>query len=116
MFYLLGAGGLAAAFFTFLIPESAIDHDKARQLDDSGSATDTDELDLEESPEEAPEEAEGKTKASPSRYRDLFKNRSIVLFAVLTFTYHLANAGPAPLLAQYVASITPDDTSLTWTR
>jgi len=115
MFYLLGAGGLAAAFFTFLIPESAIDHDKARQLDDSGSATDTDELDLEESPEEAPEEAEGKTKASPSRYRDLFKNRSIVLFAVLTFTYHLANAGPAPLLAQYVASITPDDTSLTWT-
>jgi len=104
---------LAAALFTFLIPESAIDHDRARQLDVEESA-DTD-MDSGEGDVELAQEGGSGAKAAPSRYRDLLQNKSLVLFAVLTFTYHLANAGPAPLLAQYVASITPDNESLTWT-
>merc|ERR1719401_945442 len=32
LFYLLGAGGLIAGFFTSAIPESEIHHDRARQL------------------------------------------------------------------------------------
>lgn len=104
IFYLLAAGGLAAAFFTTRIPSSAIDHDRARQL----AVT------------PAPEEAEPSStgvgeSAQPARYRELFKNKAIVLFAVLTFCYHLANAGVVPLLAQYVASISEKETSFTWT-
>jgi len=111
MFYLLGAGGLAAAFFTFIIPESAIDHNRARQLGESEETSKEDEEDV----ELAVEEISGANKPSPSRYLDLLKDKEILMFAVLTFTYHLANAGPAPLLAQYVASITSDQASLTWT-
>merc|ERR1712157_158080 len=69
----------------------------------------------EEDVELAVEEIGGANKPRPSRYLDLLKDKEILMFAVLTFTYHLANAGPAPLLAQYVASITSDQASLTWT-
>lgn len=116
MFYLLGAGGLAAAFFTFIIPESAIDHNRARQLGDSEdeSVTEND-LDKSMDIESVEDQVSEKKDATPSRYLELLKNRDIFFFAVLTFFYHFANAGPGPLLAQYVASITSDQASLTWT-
>jgi MFS family permease len=117
MFYLLGAGGLAAAFFTFIIPESAIDHNRARQLGDTEDESVETENDLNKSLEIelAEDQAVKANEATPSRYLELLGNRDIMFFAVLTFTYHLANAGPAPLLAQYVASITSEQASLTWT-
>jgi len=110
MFYLLGAGGLAAAVFTLLIPESSIDHDSARQSTRQLNVGD----DLESSGWEDTPEGE-LTKAKPSRYLDILKQPSIIFFAILTFFYHLANAGCVPLLAQYVATISSERTSLTWT-
>eukprot|EP00548_Thalassiothrix_antarctica_P005034 CAMPEP_0194132594 /NCGR_PEP_ID=MMETSP0152-20130528/3022_1 /TAXON_ID=1049557 /ORGANISM="Thalassiothrix antarctica, Strain L6-D1" /LENGTH=566 /DNA_ID=CAMNT_0038827695 /DNA_START=82 /DNA_END=1782 /DNA_ORIENTATION=- len=118
MFYLLGACGLAAAFFTFIIPESSIDHKRARQLDESGGDKEIDlsvKLGEDEAKKEEDDEASGPKKASPRHYIDILKERDILLFAVLTFTYHLANAGIAPLLAQYVASITSSQAALAWT-
>jgi MFS family permease len=104
IFYLLGAGGLAAAYFTTRIPSEAIDHDRARQLASSPP------------PEEAePAPSGDEESVQPARYRTLFKNKAIVLFAVLTFCYHLANAGVVPLLAQYVALISDKEASFTWT-
>ena len=231
MFYLLGAGGLAAAIFTLLIPESDIDHDRARQLGnvpevengdtsckDDGSDSDDDDAAIEafakrissinesshrssivvhhednNPPEErlsflrvgsssflivgsssheirsrnsttrsvddrpaesfrssrssflhagsssfvivdssisetqpqmsstrGVEECTEETatldeKAQPSRYLDLLKNPSIIFFAILTFFYHLANAGVVPLLAQYLAITSSVRASLAWT-
>ena len=225
MFYFLGAGGLAAVVFTLLIPESDIDHDRARQLgdvpevensddcEDDDDASDYDEGEIEafarriststsflvvdSSSEESRaensttrdvEDGTGKSAASfhdgtgksaasfrdgteksaasfcdgtgksaasfrsnrssfmiagnssfmvvdssisetrsqklstrgdektePSRYLDLLKSPSIIFFAVLTFSYHLANAGVVPLLAQYLAITSSVRASLAWT-
>ena len=111
MFYLLGAGGLAAASFTIAIPESALDHDRARQLAKVEDVDDT-ERDVEV---DVVDGFDGKKKASPSRYSDLLRNRTVLLFAFLTFMYHLANAGTVPLLAQYAATISSEQSRLTWT-
>jgi MFS family permease len=81
VFYLLGAGGLAAAFFVMLIPATSIDDERSRQM----KAT--------------KEEGE----PSASRYIDLFRNKDIVMFALLTFLYHLSNAGVTPLVSQLIA-------------
>ncbi|HCH61989.1 MAG: hypothetical protein CL927_16090 [Deltaproteobacteria bacterium] len=110
IFYLLGAGGIAAAFFTLQIPSDAIDHARARQL---GQAVDLDSSSDEDGGSSHP--AVGSKEGKPARYRELLQNRGIVLFAVLTFVYHLANAGVAPLLSQYVATISSQSVSLTWT-
>jgi len=122
MFYLLGSGGLAAAVFTFLIPEKSIDHDRARQLGGGGdpeTSDDDDEEEVEETHDDIENQEnnkkEKKSKAKPSRYLDLLKTPSIIFFALLTFFYHLANAGVVPLLAQYVATVSSERTSLTWT-
>ena len=111
MFYLLGAGGLTAALLAITIPESAINHSRARQLNETEEESRTDE----ESGINEESETDGSPPPSPSRYSEILANKSIMLFAVLTFTYHLANAGAVPLLAQYIAKITPDEESLTWT-
>jgi MFS family permease len=191
MFYLLGAGGLAAAVFTFLIPESSIDHDRARQLntavvveddtsnDDDDEDEDADDLaiaafaknfvkqrslrmlqsegDLSSKStffhtgstsfvilnanlsslkcssgrlstigrssmiaqvaEDCPNETVSTEdeKAKPSRYRDLLKRPSIIAFAIVTFFYHLTNAGITPLLAQHLAISSSARASLAWT-
>jgi MFS family permease len=214
MFYLLGAGGLAAVVFTLLIPESDIDHDRARQLGDvpevengDDCEDEDDDSDYDEGAIEAfarristsssflvvgssseerraknsttrdVEDGTGKSAASfrdgtgksaasfrdgtgksaasfrsnrssfmisgnssfmvfdssisetrsqnlstigdektePSRYLDLLKSPSIIFFAVLTFFYHLANAGVVPLLAQYLAITSSVRASLAWT-
>jgi len=36
-------------------------------------------------------------------YKSLLKDKNIAMFALLTFVYHLANAGIVPLVAQYLA-------------
>lgn len=108
IFYLLGAGGVAAAFFTLQIPNTAIDHARARQLGQPDA-----EAMASESPVKSP--VESPVEATPARYRELFQNRSIVLFAMLTFCYHLANAGVVPLLSQYIATISSQSVSFTWT-
>ena len=192
MFYLLGAGGLAAAVFTFLIPESSIDHDRARQLNtdvktEDDNAHDDDDDDDEEAddlaiaafaknfvsgefggrsscllqsgrdvsskstffhtgstsfvilnpyssslklssgrldlsgksnnlvdcPNETVSTEDGKAK--PSRYRDLLKSPQIIGFAIVTFFYHLINAGMTPLLAQHLAISSSDRASLALT-
>ena len=41
--------------------------------------------------------------AKAASYRILLKNKNIAMFALLTFVYHLANAGMFPLVAQYLA-------------
>jgi len=154
LFYLLGAGGLAAAILTLAIPESALDHDRARQLEKSGGESEDAEEEKKASPSRYSEvlkkrpssilfissrqfelsggeseddddkediendgsaSSEEENKASPSRYCELLKNRSILIFSFLTFMYHLANAGVVPLLAQYVAKISSEQSRLTWT-
>merc|ERR1712032_300192 len=49
------------------------------------------------------EDLKEEDKSSKARYRDLFRDRNIVMFAILTFFYHLFNAGVLPLLAQLLA-------------
>ena len=196
MFYLLGAGGLAAAVFTFLIPESSLDHDRARQLNtvvvaEDDTSHDDDDDDDEEADDlaiaafaknfvsaefggrsscllqsggdlsskstffytgstsfvilntnlsslkcssgrlstigrssmiaQVAEECPNKTvstedeKTKPSRYRDLLKRPSIIGFAIITFFYHLTNAGITPLLAQHLAISSSARASLAWT-
>jgi len=190
IFYLLGAGGLAATFFVLFIPRSSIDDMRARAANVKGKdlerpvktrqlsqgalnkslsqvffssqsevsllAVDKEQASLrrlmlsapesmrsslysssrelsllveevEESPK-ANDAEDGKTvsndvnnsdspikrseslrisltekKASFLRYRDLFQDRKIVMFALCTFFYHLCNAAVLPLVAQLIA-------------
>lgn len=105
MFYLLGAGGVTAAFFIALIPSSAIDMDRARQL--RREAVGEGESDTED--EELVEDM-----SEVVSYSAVLKDRKILAFAVATFLYHFANAGVVPLLVQYVA-IGNERTSMVFT-
>ena len=78
IFYLLGTGGLVAAACILMIPSTEINDDRARSL----QKLEADEVDTDE---------------GPSRYLDLLGDRKIVMFAVLTFCYHLSNARYIPL-------------------
>jgi len=106
IFYLNGACGLIAAFFTLAISESEIDHDRARQL---AKADKTSVCDIES------RKQKDVKKISPSSYLDLLKDKGVIIFAVLTFLYHLSNASVVPLLSQYVATISSEQSNLTWT-
>ena len=125
MFYLLGAGGIAAALFIFLIPGSSIDHSNARNMArassmlsrsssmksfhsaiERGKEEDGDEKSNGEFMTGHDTEKEGKEKKKkkkPMRHRDLLRDRNIRMLALLTFVYHLANAAVLPLVAQYVS-------------
>jgi len=109
MFYLLGSGGLAATVFICLIPTSAIDYDRARKAlsgSDPNEKDDDQSLTLEDlvaDEELVVEQEEPKTKASIMSYKALLGDRSILLFGVTTFMYHLSNAGITPILSQYIA-------------
>lgn len=107
VFYLLGGGGVVAAVFVMLIPPTQIDGDRARQLTKAERkerrSREGAELSLPSKERRSKEELEEEPKASPSRYRDLFRNRDIVMFALLTFLYHLSNAGVVPLAMQLAA-------------
>ena len=102
VFYLLGGGGVAAAIFVMLIPAETIFHERARQAApgsgrrrgaaDEGAATN------------APNQGTAAA-ATYSRYSELFRNRGIVMFGVLTFMYHLSNAGVTPIVTQLIAHV-----------
>ena len=105
MFYLFGAGGVIAAFFIALIPSSAIDTDRARQLRREAVGEG-------ESDEEDEELVENMSEVVS--YSAVLKDRKILAFAVATFLYHFANAGVLPLLVQYFA-IGNEHTSMVFT-
>lgn len=91
IFYLLGAGGVMAALFTALIPSSAIDTKRARQLRREAVGEDENNDKQEDSSPEA------------ISYGTLLKDKNILAFAIATFFYHFANAALVPLVSQYVA-------------
>ncbi|EOD04736.1 hypothetical protein EMIHUDRAFT_220879, partial [Emiliania huxleyi CCMP1516] len=109
IFYLLGAGGVAAAVFVMLIPAETIKHKRARQavvtvesitVDSTPSITGA--VDGEggsDAPRQRAAAAASHTRYS--RYSELFRSRGIV--ALLTFMYHLSNAGVTPLVTQLIA-------------
>eukprot|EP00316_Scyphosphaera_apsteinii_P012458 CAMPEP_0119299946 /NCGR_PEP_ID=MMETSP1333-20130426/1958_1 /TAXON_ID=418940 /ORGANISM="Scyphosphaera apsteinii, Strain RCC1455" /LENGTH=424 /DNA_ID=CAMNT_0007301555 /DNA_START=112 /DNA_END=1386 /DNA_ORIENTATION=+ len=89
MFFMLGAGGLAAAAFVFIIPAQSIHHDRARSAQNCrASQTESD-----------THNGGGKT----IRYREIFRDRNVVAFALYSFLYHLSNAGIVALVAQSVS-------------
>jgi len=123
IFYVLGAAGLLAAAAILLIPSSAISDERARQSGGNEDESQTSEIPSNsvvngnvngngngnvitinntEMFDESSEEAEQK-KPTHSRYRDLLTNRPTVMFALLTFLYHLSNAGIVFLVSQLVA-------------
>jgi len=99
VFYLLGAGGILAAFFAMMIPIDAINNDRARQAKIVEKPSD--EENNSESNDGDIKRDETTTKAIS--YCELLQNRSLCFFAVLTFIYHLGNASVAPIVAQYLA-------------
>jgi len=98
LFYLLGAGGIMAALFVTLIPSSAIDLNRARQLRREAVGED-DEIDSIEL------ELKGDMKKNPEAisYSTLLRDKNILAFAVATFFYHFANAVVVLLVTQYIA-------------
>jgi len=108
IFYLLGAGGIMAAFFVALIPSSAIDTNRARQLRREAVGDDK-----ETSSDESRMDEEGHNLEAIS-YMTLFKDKKVLAFAVVTFFYHFANAAVVPLVTQYI-SIEDKRTGLTFT-
>mmetsp|Transcript_62589 Transcript_62589/g.70826 ORF Transcript_62589/g.70826 Transcript_62589/m.70826 type:complete len:576 (+) Transcript_62589:74-1801(+) len=46
---------------------------------------------------------QGSNDVTAVSYKSLLKDKNIAMFALLTFVYHLANAGIVPLVAQYLA-------------
>ena len=97
MFYLLGAGGVAAAFFVMMIPSSAIKYNRARQLKE-------DTYDDKTIPNQGNDSSnDEKKKPEAISYSELLKDKNICSFAIITFFYHLANASVSPLVAQFLA-------------
>uniref|UniRef100_A0A7S0Q2F5 Major facilitator superfamily (MFS) profile domain-containing protein n=1 Tax=Coccolithus braarudii TaxID=221442 RepID=A0A7S0Q2F5_9EUKA len=84
VFYILGGAGITAAVCVLLIPPATMDDSRARQLCSGSNDS-------------------AMSESSPLRYRELFRNRNIVIFGLLTFLYHLSNAGITPLVAQLIA-------------
>ena len=117
VFYLLGAGGVAAAIFVLTIPDASIDHDRSRSLaidtkkeggdddhhDKDEENAESEEDEKEEYEQETDEQEKEEVAKQSMTYRELLSDRNIRVFAIVTFVYHLANAGVVPLVAQFVA-------------
>jgi MFS family permease len=82
VFYLLAGMAVASLFSILAIPERAIDHDLARGLD---GAQDADQRD------------------QPSGLKVLLTCRPLLVFAICTALFHLANAAMLPLVGQKLA-------------
>lgn len=80
VFYLLAAMALGSLLSIAAIPESAIDHDLARGLSDSDSKED-----------------------KPSGWTVLVTCRPLMVFAICSLLFHLANAAMLPLVGQKLA-------------
>jgi len=59
--------------------------------------------DVEENKNEISDPDQGSNDVTAASYMSLIKDKNIAMFALLTFVYHLANAGIVPLVAQYLA-------------
>jgi MFS family permease len=82
VFYLLGAMAIASLVSILAIPESAIDHDLARGLDDSDPQSQQDQ---------------------PSGFAVLASCRPLLVFAICALLFHLSNAAMLPLVGQKLA-------------
>lgn len=82
VFYLLAAMAVASLFSILAIPERAINHDLARGLDGANEADQRDQ---------------------PSGLTVLLTCRPLLVFAICTALFHLANAAMLPLVGQKLA-------------
>jgi MFS family permease len=85
VFYLLALMAAASLVSVLAIPESAIDHDLARGLDDAGDA------------------AQQIRSEHPSGLNVLLTCRPLLIFAVCVALFHLSNAAMLPLVGQKLA-------------
>jgi MFS family permease len=84
VFYLLAMTSLASLVSVLAIPESAIDHDLARGLNDAEQAT-------------------GQERDQPTGLSILLTCRPLLIFAVCVILFHLSNAAMLPLVGQKLA-------------
>jgi len=133
IFYLLGAGGLAAAGCVLSIPSETINNTRARNGEINAEVSErmnTEETLNESLKEDLPIDAPPSREiaannpaermesavdpvvnitkeAIPFGYKEVVGDRRIVMFALLTFLYHLSNAAVVPLVAQLIAHEDP---------
>ena len=88
VFYLLAVMSVASIASLLAIPESAIDHDRARGLHEVG---------LQARP------GAGQDREQPSGLSVLFTCRPLLIFAVCVTLFHLSNAAMLPLVGQKLA-------------
>jgi MFS family permease len=81
VFWLLAAMAVISVVATLRVPHDAIDNDVARGMD----------------------KATGQQHRQPSGLAVLLHNRRLMVFAVVVFTFHLANAAMLPLVGQELA-------------
>ena len=88
VFYLLAVMSVASIACLLTIPESAIDHDRARGLHEVGLQT---------------RPGAGQDREQPSGLSVLFTCRPLLIFAVCVTLFHLSNAAMLPLVGQKLA-------------
>jgi MFS family permease len=82
VFYVLAAMALASLASVLRIPGNAIDHDLARDLDDTPSGR------------------QSSTDHQPSGFQVLVTSRPLLIFAVCVVLFHVANAAMLPLVGE----------------
>jgi MFS family permease len=90
VFYLVPFFALLTGATVLSIPAAAIDHERARGLDDG----------------------QEQSRAGPATWRVLFSRRPLVVLAVSVALFHFANAPMLPLLGQELALAYPDRATL----
>ena len=85
VFYLLAITSMASLVSILAIPERAIDHDRARGLDDTG------------------ESGTRRKNKPPSGWSVLLACRPLLIFAICVALFHLSNAAMLPLVGQKLA-------------
>jgi MFS family permease len=81
VFWLLAGMAVISVVATLRVPRDAIDNDMARGMD----------------------RATGEQHVHPSGFAALLHNRRLMIFAVVVFTFHFANAAMLPLVGQQLA-------------
>ena len=89
VFLLVPVFAVFACLAVLSIPSAAIDHDRARDLDDGSDAAGT--------------------QANIAGYGILFKSRPLVIFGLCVMLFHLANAALLPLVGQKLAAAHPKE-------
>jgi predicted MFS family arabinose efflux permease len=89
VFLLVPVFAVLAAVAVLSIPSAAIDHDRARDLDQEPDAAGT--------------------PAGIAGYGILFKSRPLIIFGLCVMLFHLANAALLPLVGQKLAAAYPEE-------